>query len=846
MRRGLPVLVFLFATLIAFAQTTKVRGRVTDSADGQGVPFAAVLFEGTEVGVSADMDGAFSLTTRDMNLSRLLVQQLGYEPVTVDVKPGSFNDIVVTLHQQSNQLNAVTVKADNRKVKRLLARIDSCRARNNPEMRDGYSCDVYSKMELDLTHPQEQLRGKALRKQWGFIFDYVDTSDVSGTPYLPVMINESFAKRYHSSDPDVSREVITANRLSGADPSGNLLAQFTGSMHLKNNFYDQFLNVFNVELPSPINTAGLLYYNYFIIDSLKLDGRKTYLVRYHPKEGISSPAFDGEMLVDAKEYALRRITAKMKRGQNINWVRDMVLEASYQRMPDSTWFFQSDRFYADFSLSTRDSSQMLSFIGNRSLEFSNPVFGATEVDRGSSVTMVESDASRKDDAFWDSARPYALSAKEQNIYNMVERIKDTPLYRTWYDVVETVINGYWDVGKIGFGNILKFVSYNPLEGFKPRFGIRTSPEWSKTDRVGGYIAFGFRDRQPKAGIMYEHMFSKSPTSKLTLDIHYDTIQLGRGKADGNTGALITDGNILSSIFGAGKTQKLCPVGELNINYDHEFNANVNSVFNLTYREFYANSFVPAVTPDGNVMLSVPTLNARALLRFSRDETINRGHFIKKYLDTKKPVWVVELNAGVTSLNRWQVIGAGQLLASSRLYLRPELTLKWDLRVPPAGITGIYFNAGTILGKVPYTMLHIHEGNGTFLLDPSAFSTMNFFEFASDTWATLMIDHNFHGFFLGKIPWVKKLQLREAVVVKATWGMLSRRNDGTRGADSQAILLFPEGMKAFDNVPYVEAGFAITNIFRLLRVDFLWRCTHRNDARENPRNFVVNLGLEIKF
>lgn len=841
----MSISLFLFLCAVLAAQTTKVRGRITDAADGQGVPFAAVFFADSEVGVSADMDGYFTLTTRDMDLITVCVQQLGYQSVYVGVKAGAFNEINIALHQQENKLGAVTVKADNHKARRLLAAIDAHRARNNPETREDYRCNVYSKMELDITHPREQLRGRALNRQWGFIFDYVDTSDISGIPYLPVMINESYTQRSHSVNPDMGREVILAHRLSGADPDGNnLLSQFTGSMNLRNNFYDQFMSVFNVELPSPINSGGMLFYNYFIIDSMQVDARKTYLVRYHPKPGISTPAFDGEMYIDAKDFALRRMKAKMVSGQNMNWVRDLVIESEYECHADSLWFYKSDRFYADFSMFTSDSSKVISFIGNRTLEFSNPEFGVSDADANALVTTIAADAASKDEEFWAQTRPYELSDKEKDIYNMVERVQETPLYRTWYDIVATVINGYWDVGNIGFGHILKIVGFNPLEGFKASFGIRTSPQWSKQDRVGGYIAYGFRDRMPKGGFSYEHMFSKEPTKKLMMELKYDVKQLGRPQA--NTAAVFTDGNILSSIFGAGRTQKLCPVAEFYINYDSEYASWFNVAYNLSYNEFYGNSFVPMQRPGVGMVKSIPSVNARLALRFSKDEVVNRGHFIKKYLNSPYPAVTISLNAGAISLYDGPSFTGIGSLGKSSFYFRPEITMDWKAKIPPIGVSDINVNIGTIVGKVPYTHLHIHEGNGSYFLDPGAFSTMDFFEFASDTWATVMIDHNFYGFFLGKIPYLKKLQLREAVIVKATWGMLGRRNDGINPADSQAMLLFPHGMHSFGKVPYVEAGFAITNIFRLLRVDFLWRCTHRDAPRERPRNFVVNVGVELKF
>lgn len=853
MRKLSLISALILCTAAAFAQTTKVKGRVLDAMTGKPLPFVAVFFDGSQTGTSTDDNGEYSLTTRDHSLTLLRASLIGYKGQAKVVSPGVFTEALFFLYPEENRLSAVTVKADNSKAKRLLHNIDANRDRNNPELRPGYSCDVYSKAELDISHPREQLRGKALNKQWKFIFDYIDTSDISGVPYLPIMINESVSKRYHSSDPTLDREEIVATQLSGADPSGNLISQFTGSLHLRNNFYSQFINAFNVEIPSPINSSGLLFYNYYIIDSLMMDGRKTYHVRYHPKPAISTPAFDGEMFVDTQDWALRSIKAKMVHGQNVNWVRDMALEASYQRLEDSTWFYRSDRFYADFSVAvTADSSKLLSIIGNRVLEFSNPEFGPTAVNGAKTLVTVEKDAGYHDEAYWDSVRPYELTQKEKDIYSMVDRIQSTNLYTTLYDVVYTIINGYWDIGKVGIGPYLGIFSFNPLEGFRLKMGAHTSVEWSKTHRFSGYLAYGFKDREFKGGLTWEYLISKEPTRKLTVDAHYDVLQLGRGTN------MFNEGNILASIMGAGTSQKLLPVTEVSAQYDHEVNGNFNTASLLMFRQYHSNAFAPMQTLDGNVPIrTITSGEANVQFRFSHNETVTRGHFIKTYTHTDFPIVTLGLSGGVFGLNPWDMSGVPAGMTGSRGYFKPELSLDWKFRIPPVGMTTLHANVGTIVGRVPYTILHLHEGNGTYLLDKTSFSTMDFFEFASDSWATLLIDHNFYGFFLGKIPLLKKLQLREAITLRATWGNLSARNDGSWTADADggkalsnpdasALMYFPEGMKSLGKIPYVEAGFAITNILRLFRVDFIWRCTHRDDPRPHPRNFVVNAGIELKF
>ena len=123
------------------------------------------------------------------------------------------------------------------------------------------------------------------------------------------------------------------------------------------------------------------------------------------------------------------------------------------------------------------------------------------------------------------------------------------------------------------------------------------------------------------------------------------------------------------------------------------------------------------------------------------------------------------------------------------------------------------------------MLQLYPGNATMIQDKTAFSCMEYFEFGSDTWATLFWYHCFNGFFLGKIPLISKLQLREEFSAKLAYGTLRDWNNGT-DPKFGAITQFPFGMKSMNGVPYVELGVGISNILRLLRVDFVWRVTHR--------------------
>lgn len=835
------LLLAIFSGIAANAQTTKVKGRVVEAHTGEPLPFVAVYFEGTTIGVSTDMDGYYSMETRDTSACMLTASLLGYEPQTCRVSRGAFTELDFVLRSTTSSLNAAVVKPDNRYMKWILSQIDEHRSKNDPERRGPYRCDTYTKMELDLTNADEQIRNRLIRKKFGFVFDYMDTSVVSGKPYLPVMISETRARRYHCTTPEINKEIIEASRVSGLNED-NAVAQFTGSMHLKTNFYNNFINAFNVQIPSPLSSSGSVYYNYFLVDSLKTDGRKTWKIRFHPKKGISSSVFDGEMDIDAEDFALKDIHVKLKKGANVNWIRDMVIDRSDQRIGDSAWFYRQDKIYVDFSLTMNDSSKFISFLGNRQIDYMNPVTGdeaRKDVIKVNASVQVEKDAGKKDEEWWGAARPYKLSEKEQNIYRMVDSIKNVPLYNSVYNIVNTAISGYLETKYIAFGPYSKIYSFNSLEGNRVQAGFRTTSALSKKLRFSAFAAYGTKDREFKGGGSVEWMISRQPTMKLTASGKKDIVQLGKGtKAFNET-------SLLSSLLTKKGSEKRSPVNEYALRYDWEITPWLNTSTALEFRRIYSNRFVPMRKISGADTAYVNSVGANDFhftARFSKDETVSRGAFSKTYLHSDYPIVTIDILGSLKGIGK-----------NEYTYFRSELNLDYKLQLPPVGATKIQFSLGKIIGTVPYPMLKLHEGNGTYIMDPSSFSCMAFYEFASDTWGTLFLEHDFGGFFLGKVPLIKKLHWREIFTVKAAYGTLSTKNNGITWSRyaANAPMLFPEGMNSL-NKPYIEMGAGISNIFRLLRVDAFWRMTHRTikspDGEEvkSPNRFVVNLGLELKF
>ncbi len=446
----------------------------------------------------------------------------------------------------------------------------------------------------------------------------------------------------------------------------------------------------------------------------------------------------------------------------------------------------------------------------------------------SSEAVVMRDVMVGDDKYWESVRPYELSEREKGIYKMVDEIQNTTVYKWTYGITRTLVNNYYEVKPWGFefGRWAQTFAYNDMEGFRMQLGGRTLKEFSTKVRLGGYIAFGFKDLRPKGNLTVEWMLGREKTRKLTFDAKYDYVQFGGGY-------VFTAQNIFSSFLARSQSKKLSMVRYFDVNYDHEFANWCNaSVQWRTQRVWSYNGPDPSNErvrffrqTDGLVQDSFSMNSLRVGFRFSFDERVNRNFFVKTYLFTKYPVVDLNLTTGFKGITK-----------DDFSFLKATANFSWKVPSTAVGFGRLEVEGGAIWGSVPYPMLKLHEGNQTFFLDRGAYACMDYYEFLSDRWLTAFYEHNFNGFFLGKIPWVKKLDLREVATVKMAWGTLTDANS------VRAPFLLPASSKTLEK-PYVEVGVGISNILRILRVDFFWRLTHREDAK---KNFAVNVGIDVEF
>jgi len=816
--RSIPLVILLLWSIACFAQPTRIRGIVIDKITSEPIPFVNVALKGTTIGTITSFDGTFFLETRSPTDS-LIASYIGYKPAKIKINNGAYQDLKILLETADITLNEVVVVAGENPAHRFLRGINENKEKNNPDRIESYTYEIYNKMELDINNVTEEYKNKKAFKHFQFIFDYVDTSAVTGKTFLPVFIVETLSDFYYQKQPSKKKEKIKANNVSGVENES--FSEFTGQMYLDFNIYSNHLPIMGQDLVSPIARFGLLYYKYYLIDSAYRDNSWCYNISFKPKRK-QEPTFTGNFWVADTTFAVQSFKIQMAEDMNINFIKSFIAEQSFKKVEDSIWFPKKQELFIDFAVTNKE----YGFFGRKTTSYSNIVLRPTFEEKFFSGQLSEElikldSASEVSVATWDSLRHEKLSEQEKDIYAMVDSIKEVPLYQSIITLINTFVTGYWIKGPVEIGPYYTMYSFNPIEGNRFRLGAQTSNEVSTTVQYGGHLAYGTLDNEFKYGLRTLYIFNKNPRRAVFGSYKNDYEQLGI-----TSYAFLSD-NILSSILARKQNDKLTKVSSTTLYYEHEWFQGVSNTITFNNKFIYPSLTVPFNYVRPNDTLSYNYLASTEIklnARFAYNEKFLLGEFNRISLGTKFPIVNINLTAGVKGLFQGEFE-----------YYKVDFNVEDKIRVNPFGTLKYTIDAGKIFGNAPFPFLQLHEGNQTYAFDDYAFNLMNYYEFVSDTYASLMIENHFMGTFLNHVPLFRKLKWREVAAFKIVYGEIDR--------PSVNYVDFPETLNEL-KTPYMEAGVGIENIFKFFRVDAVWRLTHLDNPEAMP--FGIFAKMQIRF
>ncbi len=812
---GLIIILLTFTVAKVVAQKTEVSGKITELGSNNSIPYVSIVFKGTFTGTMSDLNGNYNLSSTKP-ASIIEFTAVGYKKQVFTIKPNQVNTLDVAMEEDVVSLAEVSVRPGENPAIPLFRKIVDRKKDNNPSDFPSWQSKLYSKTEIDIKNVKESLRKKKFLKQFEFVFKYIDSLEIEGKTFLPVFFTETVSNYYHSSVTNSNREEIIANKASGM--TSDMITQFTGKMYEGVNPYDNYIMVSDMGLVSPLNSLGLQFYHYYLRDSTMVNGQKIYEISFKPKLP-QEPTFRGKFWIEDQSYALTKLEMQLSEKANINFLNNLQYSIEYQKK-EGRWVPRNELLITDLDLQKDKDSEKIGFMGRKTNIYQDFVFekALPVTVKKKDEIVVSKDATKKDELYWENARPIELQKREAGIYEMVELVKTVPLYKTVVEYLYMFYYGYRELGKVELGPYYYLFSTNQVEGSRVRIGGRTTKKFDPNLRLNGYGAYGFKDEDFKYGGGFEYYFSKKPRAMIALQGQHDYELLGK-----SSNALMED-NILTSVLSKNPNTKLNMIDRVQATFDKEWNKGFSNQLSVTSTNIFSGLYVPFISPIGDSIQSIRTGEIKFNTRYSPGTNFVQDGFERNTFGNYDPVF----NLGVTA-------GLKGFLGSDYDYLKLDMNLTDRVKLNPFGYMTYYIQAGKIWGDVPFPLMKIHEGNETYAFDLYAFNLMNYQEFVSDTYASLFLEHHFQGFFLNKVPLFRRLKWREVVGVRTLIGSYDETN--------HTGLVFPAGMTGLRSTPYTEFSAGVENIFKIIRVDAVWRYNY-NEDRKTKLGIMFSLQLTL--
>jgi hypothetical protein len=799
--RKLKLICTLSLLILAFtphAQKKIISGIIKDFHSDEPIPFASVTFKGTTFGTLSDSSGTFLLSFNHWPSDTLEITCVGYQPFRFFVDPAKDSMTTLIWLERGTFNEGVKIRVRVNKGLLLWRKIVKNKDRNDRYHYDNFSYELYNKLEIDLKNLNFKglAKLKPLRPVTNLINSNIDSTEMP--PVLPTYLTEALSDYYYQKKPLRRREVIKAANTNGVENES--IIKFLGGMDQNINVYDNFIPVFDKQFVSPASDNGDAYYNYRVTDTQFINHHKFYHLVFAPKHRGEN-SFEGDCWVHDSTFAIQKMNLRLGKDANVNFLERLSLVQEYRMITDSTWFLAKDKFVADLAPFGKEAP---SFVGRKTTTYRNVVINDSSVtnelakNKIQEETITVADATKKDTAFWTASRHDSLSKNEKAIIKMMDTLMNAPVFKRFTNTINFIGTGYVNWGNYQLGPWYNWYSYDSWEGSRVRFDIGTNHKFNRKIWLHSYLAYGFGDKKFKGKVEAFYLAKKHPRLYLygsyTNDLDFGQNYYGEVSSDNIFALAIRKPNV---------PFKYINVDEKRFEFFKETTSGFSILTPIIHKTFTPLKNLPLkdsfnVNDGGNPLT---TFEVGVRLRFAYLEKFLENNFFRTSLGSPYPITEIYFSHGISGIFK-----------SSYNYSKLSGNVYDYFKIPPYG--SIYFNVfgGRTFGTLPYVLLDIQPGNELYYYNKYAFNMMNKYEFISDKYVGINVEHNIGNGIFRLVP---KLKFRQFWTAKILWGSLS---------DANVALNFKQGsnFQTLNGRTYMEVGTGVDNILHVFRIDFIWR------------------------
>ncbi|PHR46931.1 MAG: hypothetical protein COA32_08370 [Fluviicola sp.] len=786
---------FLVLSTFIFAQD-KVEIVVLDKQTKEPVSFVKIGNKAIEP-ILTDIDGKATLEVDET---------LQYHFSFYDYKDTSIlgsvllNEKVVLLTPDSQILDEVVITPGENPAHRIVQNAMDRRKDNDPLRNNSFKYKSFSKFYLTGEVKEGVVRDTISDTSELKMFELLDEQ------YL--FLTETASKRTFSP-PSYDKEEVTSYKVSGLN---NPMLATLASQLQSFSFYDNIFTIGGSDYVNPIAPGGIRRYLFVLEDTLFHDQDTTYTISFRPRKGKNFDGLSGYLFIHTNGWALERVIAS---PYGDNSLGDLKIIQEYKFTNDKKWF--------PYELSTEIVFEGLQ-LGNysnaigRSSLYINDVEFDVPVKKGFNPVQLEVSVDAANDTVGlEEARGNKSTDKELQTYKVIDSLGEEANFERMAELLSILATGKIPIGKISIP-LRRITDFNQQEGFRLGLGLETNQRFSRVFGIGGYFAYGFRDKSWKWGGDLNVTFHQK--RQINLELRYRDDLFERGGVDFQKDNFDLTGQSLYRNFFINRLDRerfagVTFSGLVTPNFKVQLVGNYRRI-RFTDDYAYAPLFEdinPAVDQfDVAETGLIVTWNIREKIMMLGDRRVSMG--------TKFPRLTFKAMKG------WDEIFEGEYE-----YYRLNFNIDQTFTIRGLGRINLQSTNGMTIGNVPLALQQIQYGTGKNwnLVVPNTFETMQPAEFFSDAQSNLF-------FRLRFLPLKNKTDWTEPQFVlhsAAGFGTMYNRTDHL----NYAFKVPEKG--------YYESGLIIENLLKSGLTGLGIGVFHRYGPYANPAlkdNFVYKLSL----
>ena len=746
MNKRLLFFLFWLPLCVMAGGTWEISGYVFIHATKEPVPFVNIVIDGKSVGTTTDIDGRFSLSVEDENVT-LNFSHISCLSKSVTFSRGGTFPVKIFLQPVVHELKEVAILPEENPAHRIIDSLIAHIPDNDPKNIPFYTCSIYEKIKATIDSISYM---KIKTKEDTALHQYFFEHDL-------LVMENVFEKTFIKPNRDYNK--VIATKMSGIkEPSFVATLAQLQSVSL----YDPTFVINKNEYVSPVSKGSTKRYFFLMQDTTYSErGDTIFQISYRPRRGTSFNGMQGVLSINTDGWALQNAVASPYKTDTAQY--EIQLREMYQQLDNGRWF--PYQIHSDYILKNLYPSIPSVTLTGRSYYSDVNMSEKPKHPEEMGIEMLP-DAGKKDSIFWNDNRVAPLTEREQDSYHFIDSLMKTG--RVNIDNSLKFMLALMDlkikVGKINL-DFDKIFNYREYQGYYLGMGISTNTDFSKTLELGGFWGYGFKDKKTKYGGHTSVMMYRPRNIKLKAEYAFDGLEVGQEAFyQVNKSLLLSNYYQQFFIRNVDYTERLggaffidpLPYLQTEVGFYHDFR-----------RPGYDYTFVPTEQQD----FETATLQLKLRYAF-REARLNLPYMRQVMHDVRYPYPVISLN---------YTRGFKDVFNGDFNFNRLEGSIQQAIHWRFIGKTQIEMHGGYVFEDIPYSLLF--SPTSTFLPSKTLNTTLNSFtsfatmrrnEFVNDRYLTLFFSHDFkHLFGKPRVEIARIIDFQPSIITNIGWGTLRK-------------------------------------------------------------------------